>query len=112
MPGAQITYVIRISNEGGSPARGLTLYDIIPANTDFKVNSVTFDPNGSGVAAPAVAYTNAARIPGNPPPVPSPFTPYTPAGTFDPQVTYVRWSFASDIPAGATVIVSFTVKVR
>ena len=111
-PGAEITYVIRITNEGGSPARNLSLYDIIPANTDFKVGSVTFDPGTSGIAAPTVVFTNAARIPGDPPPVPSPFTPYTPSGTYDPQVTYIRWSFAADIPAGATASVSFTVKVR
>ena len=112
LPGAEITYVIKITNVGGSPARGLTLYDIIPVNTDYKVGSVTFDPGTSGVAAPAVAFTNAARIAGDPPPVPNPFTLYTPSGTYDPQVTYVRWTFPGDIPAGTTATVTFTVKVR
>ncbi|HEY9282498.1 MAG TPA: hypothetical protein VIP46_03495 [Pyrinomonadaceae bacterium] len=112
LPGAEITYVIRITNEGGSPARNLTLYDIIPANTDFKVGSVTFDPGTSGIAAPTVAFTNAARVAGEPPPVPNPFTAYAPTGTYDPQVTYVRWTFTANIPAGATAAVSFTVKVR
>ena len=48
---------------------------------------------------PAVAFTNATRIPGDPPPVPDPFILYTPSGTHDPQVTYVRWTFSADIPA-------------
>ncbi|MDT5158914.1 MAG: large repetitive protein [Acidobacteriota bacterium] len=110
-PGTDIIYTIAFSNLGALPVQTLTIVDMVPYNTDFKVGSATF----SYSTTPTITYSAAARTPVDPAPVPSPFTLYTPpgaAGTYDTQLNWVRWSFAGSIPVGATGTVSFTVRIK
>jgi uncharacterized repeat protein (TIGR01451 family) len=110
-PGTDITYTITFTNLGAASVQTLTIYDMVPYNTDFKVGSATF----SYSTTPTITYSAAARTPVDPAPVPSPFTLYTPsgaAGTYDTQLNWVRWSFAGNIPVGATGTVSFTVRIK
>jgi uncharacterized repeat protein (TIGR01451 family) len=110
-PGTDITYTIAFSNLGAAAVQTLTIVDMVPYNTDFKVGSATF----SYGTTPTINYSAAARTPIDPAPVPSPFTLYTPPGapgTYDTQLNWVRWSFAGSIPVGATGTVSFTVRIK
>jgi uncharacterized repeat protein (TIGR01451 family) len=110
-PGTDITYTINFSNLGGASVQTLTIADMVPFNTDYKVGSAAF----SYAVTPTISFSNAARSAVDPPPVPSPFTPYTPvgaAGAYDPQATWVRWAFPGSIPQGATGSISFTVRIQ
>jgi uncharacterized repeat protein (TIGR01451 family) len=110
-PGTEITYTITFTNLGGAAVQNLSVVDMIPYNTDFKIGSAAF----SYAVTPTIDYSNSPRTPADPPPTPSPFTLYTPAGaagSFDPLVTWARWSFAGSIPVNASGTVSFTVRIR
>ncbi|PYS92244.1 MAG: hypothetical protein DMF64_09665 [Acidobacteria bacterium] len=114
VPGTELTYTITFTNNGDTAANSFTIFDMIPANTVFKLGSVTYNAGTSGIAAPTVDYSNAARSNTTPPTPPAPWVAYTPAGaagTLDPQVTYVRWRFASNIAAGASASVTFVVRI-
>jgi uncharacterized repeat protein (TIGR01451 family) len=110
--GTEITYTITFTNLGETAANTFTLFDMIPARTDFKVGSLTYTPITGGVAAPTVSYANAARSPADPPQPPSPWVPYSPTGTYDTQVTFIRWAFAGNIPANASSTITFVVRIQ
>ncbi len=113
--GTEITYTITFTNQGQTAATNFTLFDMIPASTDFKLGSLTYTPITGGVAAPTVSYSNAARSVAIPPQPPSPWVSYTPpgvAGTYDPQVTYIRWVFSTNIPANASSTITFVVRIQ
>lgn len=109
--GTELTYTITFTNLGETAATTFTLFDMIPARTDFKVGSLTYTPVVGGVAAPVISYSNAARSVADPPQPPSPWVSYTPAGTYDPQVTFIRWAFNS-IPANASSTITFVVRIQ
>lgn len=114
LPGTELTYTITFTNNGDAPATNFIIYDMIPANTVFKLGSVTYNAGTSGIAAPTVDYSNAARSNTTPPTPPSPWVAYTPtgaAGTLDPQVTFIRWRFAGSIPSGASASMTFVVSI-
>ena len=113
-PGNDITYTVAFINLGGAPVQNLTIVDMVPFNTDFRVGSAT----ASHTTVPVIQYSNAARTAVTPPPTPTPFTLYTPPGangTYDPQVNWIRWTFPGSIPtagAGSSGSVSFVVRIR
>lgn len=112
--GTEITYSITFTNQGETAATSFTLFDMIPASTNFKLGSLTYTPITGGVAAPTITYSNAARSTASPPQPPSPWVSYTPSGspgTYDPLLTYVRWQFTT-IPANASGTVTFIVRIR
>jgi uncharacterized repeat protein (TIGR01451 family) len=111
-PGTDLTYTVTFTNNGDTAASSFILYDMIPANTAFKVGSVTYNANGSGVAAPTVDYSQQARSGATPPVPPSPWTNYTPTGTYDANVHWIRWTFTGTIPAGKSASVTFTVRIN
>src|SRR6185295_8395466 len=49
-PGSDITYVITFTNGGGSYASSFVIADPIPANTDFKVGSVSTNLASTGLS--------------------------------------------------------------
>ena len=113
--GTELTYTVTFTNNGDTAAANLTLFDMIPFNTDFKLGSVTYNAGTSGIPAPTLDYADAARSSATPPAPPTPWLAYTPTGapgTLDPNVTYVRWRFTNPVPAGASASVTFTVRIR
>jgi uncharacterized repeat protein (TIGR01451 family) len=107
-PGTDLTYTITFQNLGGAGVQNLALVDMVPFNTDYKVGSAA----STYSVAPTISFSNVARNPAPAPPQPSPFTLYTPSGTYDPLATWVRWSYAGTIAQGATGSVSFTVRIK
>ena len=108
LPGTDLTYTISFENTGNAPASSLVISDPVPANTDFKLASVTFNPGTTGLAAPTVEYSSDAP---DPPPTWAYLPPGTP-GTYDANVRHVRWRFSGQMPPGTSGSVTFTVRVR
>lgn len=111
IPGTDLTYTIAFTNGGGVVAKSLVVSDPVPANTDFKVGSVTSSLGTTGLTV-AVAYSNNSGT----------TYVYTPvsggggaAAGYDRNVTNVRWTFTGNLSqtspnnAGS---VSFTAKIR
>lgn len=114
-PGTDLTYTVTFDNLGGVPASSFVITDLVPLNTQFKIGSMSYAPGTSGFSAPTYSYFSDAV--GNPPPAPpwSPTQSYTPAGaagTYDGNVTYVRWAFTGSLPVNTSGSVSFTVRIR
>ncbi|MCA1612722.1 MAG: hypothetical protein LC800_00935, partial [Acidobacteria bacterium] len=92
-PGADLTYTINFSNTGGTTAQTLVVTDPVPANTDFKLNSVVNDLGTTGLTV-SVVYSNDNGAT-------YAYTPVSggggaPAG-YDRTVTHVRWVFAGTL---------------
>lgn len=110
-PGADLAYTVVFSNSGMANAQSLVISDPIPANTDFKVGSVTTDLGTTGLTV-AVEYSNDSG---------STWT-YTPASGgggapagYDRLVTNIRWTFTgnlSQVSPNNTGNVSFTARIR
>ena len=111
MPGADLTYTIAFTNNGVALASSLVIIDPIPANTDFKVGSVTTSLGTTGLTV-VVAYSNnngSTYV----------YTPVSggggaPAG-YDRNVTNVRWTFSgnlSQIAPNNTGSVTFVSRIR
>lgn len=110
-PGADITYVIIFTSDGGVAARSLVIADAIPANTDFKVGSVVNNLATTGLTV-TVAYSNNGGTT-------YAYTPVSagggaPAG-YDRTVTNVRWTFTGNLSQTSpnnTGDVRFTSRIR
>jgi uncharacterized repeat protein (TIGR01451 family) len=110
-PGSDITYVITFTNTGGSYASSFVIIDPIPANTDFKVGSVTTSLGSTGLTV-VVAYSNNGGITWTY--VPASGAGGAPAG-YDRFVTNVRWSFGgnlSHLGPNNTGSVGFVTRIR
>lgn len=111
IPGADLTYTIAFTNGGTAAASSLVVADPIPANTDFKVGSVSNSLGTTGLTV-VVAYSNNGG---------STYV-YTPASGgggapagYDRNVTNVRWTFTGNLSQTSpnnTGSVSFTARIR
>ena len=61
-PGTKLTYTVGVTNSGNADATGMTLVDVIPANTTYVTSSTTL--NGTAVAdvAGAMPYATSNEI--------------------------------------------------
>jgi uncharacterized repeat protein (TIGR01451 family) len=111
LPGSDLTYTIAFTNSGGAPASSLAVFDPIPANTDFKLNSAAASLGTTGLTA-SIEYSNDNGTTYT-------YTPVdggggAPAG-YDRNVTHVRWSFTgglSQTAPNSSGSVSFSVRIR
>ncbi len=111
IPGADLTYTINFTNTGTASALNLIIIDPIPANTDFKVSSVTTLLGTTGLTA-TVAYSNNGG---------STYA-YTPASGgggaspgYDRSATHIRWTFTGNLsqtPPNNSGGVSFASRIR
>lgn len=111
IPGTDLTYTIAFTNGGGVVARSLVISDPVPANTDFKVGSVTNSLGTTGLTV-AVAYSNNNGTS-------YAYTPVSGGGGatagYDRNVTNVRWTFTGNLsqtPPNNAGSVSFIAKIR
>ena len=110
-PGTDLVYTINFSNTGNLAARNLVITDPIPANTDFKIGSMTSSLGTTGLTV-ALAYSNNSGTT-------YVYTPVSGAGGapagYDRLVTNVRWTFTGNLSQTApnnAGSVSFTVRIR
>lgn len=111
LPGADVIYSIAFTNTGGYFASSFVIKDGIPANTDFKLGSVTTNLGTTGLTV-AVAYSNDGGTTWT-------YTPTSGAGSapagYDRLVTHIRWSFTGNLSQTAPNnqgSVGFTVRIR
>jgi uncharacterized repeat protein (TIGR01451 family) len=92
-PGTDLVYTISFSNGGGASASIFVITDPIPANTDFKLSSLTTSLGTTGLTS-TVAYSNDGGSTWA-------YTPVSAAGGapagYDRTVTEVRWTFGSTL---------------
>jgi uncharacterized repeat protein (TIGR01451 family) len=111
IPNADLTYAIAFTNGGTTAALSLVINDAIPANTDFKVGSVTSALGTSGLTV-AVAYSNNNG---------STYV-YAPASGgggappgYDRNVTNIRWTFSGNLSQTSpnnNGSIGFTARIR
>ncbi len=110
-PGTDLVYTINFTNSGGKTATNIVATDPIPANTDFKIGSVTSTLGTTGLTV-AIAYSTDGGSTYT-------YTPVSggggaPAG-YDRLVTNVRWTFTGNLsqtPPNNAGSVGFTVRIR
>ena len=110
-PGDDLVYSISFTNTGGYYASGFVITDQIPANTDFKVGSVTTSLGTTGLTV-TIAYSNNGGTSWT-------YTPASGGGSapagYDRNVTNVRWTFGGNLSQTSpnnTGSVGFTVRIR
>lgn len=94
-PGTDLTYTMQTANVGDYAARGVTVTDLVPTQTAFKLGSVTQTVPTGITATPSYSLNGTAWT----------YAPVSggcsaPAG-YDACVRYVRWTLTGDLPAGA-----------
>src|SRR6266571_3527365 len=93
IPGADLVYAIAFTNSGTASASSLVVTDPIPANTDFKVGSVTSSLGTTGLTV-AVAYSNNGGSTWV-------YTPTSGGGGaptgYDRNVTNIKWTFTGSL---------------
>jgi uncharacterized repeat protein (TIGR01451 family) len=109
-PGSDLIYSIGFTNTGGYDASSFVITDQIPANTDFKVGSITNSLGTTGLTA-SIAYSNDSGTTWT-------YTPASGGGGaptgYDRNVTKVRLSFGgafSPTSPNNTGSVGFTVRI-
>lgn len=93
-PHTDLVYTIGFSNGGGGAAFAFVITDPIPANTDFKLGSMTSSLGTTGLTPTTLAYSNNSGVTWTYAPVSG--AGGAPAG-YDRTVTNVRWSFGSTL---------------
>jgi len=111
MPGTDLLYSIVFTNSGGSAASNMVITDPVPANTDFKIGSVTNALGTTGLSI-AVSYSNDGGTTWT-------YTPASGAGgasiNYDRVITHVRWSLTgslTQISPNNSGSLSFTAQIR
>jgi uncharacterized repeat protein (TIGR01451 family) len=93
IPGTDLTYTVAFTNSGGAAASTFVIQDAIPANTDFKVGSVSNSLGTTGLTV-VVAYSNNGGTSWT-------YTPVSGGGGaaagYDRNVTTVRWTFTGNL---------------
>jgi uncharacterized repeat protein (TIGR01451 family) len=110
-PATDLTYTITFTSSGGTAAKSLVITDPIPANTDFKIGSVTASLGTTGLTV-SVSYSNDGGST-------YAYTPVSggggaPAG-YDRNVTNIKWTFTGNLSQYSpnnTGSVSFTSRIR
>lgn len=112
LPGDDLVYSITFTNTGGYSASSFIISDHIPANTDFKVGSVTSSFSSTALTGVAIAYSNNNGSTWT-------YTPTSGGGSapagYDRNVTNIRWTFSGTLSQTAnsnTGSVGFTSRIR
>ena len=110
-PGTDLTYTVLFANAGTAPASSFVITDPIPANTDFKVGSVTNSLGTTGLTVVSAYSNNGGST-----------YAYTPASGgggaaagYDRNVTNIRWTFTGNLSQTSpnnTGSVSFIARIR
>jgi uncharacterized repeat protein (TIGR01451 family) len=111
IPGADLAYTIAFTNTGTAGASSLVATDPIPANTDFKVGSVTSSLGTTGLTV-TVAYSRDNGSTWT-------YTPVSGGGGassgYDRTVTNIKWTFTGNLSQTSpnnTGNVGFTSRIR
>ena len=111
IPGTDLTYTVTFTNSGGTAASSFVITDPVPANTDFKVGSVSNSLGTTGLTV-VVSYSNDGGGTWT-------YTPVSGGGGasagYDRNVTNIKWTFTGNLSQTSpnnTGSVSFIAKIR
>jgi uncharacterized repeat protein (TIGR01451 family) len=111
IPGADLTYTIAFTNGGTAFASSLVVMDPVPANTDFKVGSVTSSSGTTGLTVVVAYSSNGGST--------YVYTPASGAGGapsgYDRSITNIRWTFTGNLNQTSpnnTGSVTFIARIR
>jgi uncharacterized repeat protein (TIGR01451 family) len=105
-PGTDLAYTINFNNTGGLSAQQFIITDPIPANTDFKLGSLT--TTLGSFSSVIVEYSTDGSSWSTTLPAP---TGTEPAG-YNRNVRHVRWRFNGALSTGSAGSVGFAVRIR
>ena len=97
LPGTDLAYTTTFTNAGTGAAHSVVITNPVPANTDFKLGSVTQNLGTTGLTV-AVDYSSNGGSTWTYVPVSG--AGGAPAG-YDRVVTHVRWSFTGNLSPAA-----------
>lgn len=105
VPGSEVIYTTRFTNQGKQPAGNIAITNPVPANTAYVGGSafgantaITFSLDGK-------AYATSDKL-----------TVRTPEGTqraaLPAEYSHIRWTYQGDLPVGKTGEVGFRVLIK
>jgi hypothetical protein len=110
-PGTDVTFTATFTNVGTAPAQGIVISNPVPANTDFKLGSVTQNLGTTGLTVVVAYSSNGGTV--------WTYTPVSGAGGapagYDRLVTHVRWTLTGTLSQTApnnTGTASAIVRIR
>ncbi len=111
VPGADLSYTVNFTSNGGAAVSNLVIKDAIPNYTDFKLSSAAYSLGTTGLTA-VISYSKDGGTTWT-------YTPVSGGGgapaSYDRNVTHVRWSFAGSLSQTSpnnSGNVSFTTRIR
>jgi len=111
VPGADLAYTIAFSNTGTGSALSFVITDPVPANTDFKLGSITSALGTTGLTLTATYSNNGGSS--------YAYTPVSGGGGapsgYDRTVTNIRWALAGSLSQTSpnnSGSVGFTTRIR
>jgi uncharacterized repeat protein (TIGR01451 family) len=110
-PGTELSYSVVVTNDSNGPAHAVTLQDQVPAECDFKLDSIVAQMGATGLV-PVIAYSSDNGSTWT-------YLPMSGAGGapagFDGRVTTIRWSLVGVLGNTAPLnqaMVGFMVRIR
>ena len=104
-PGTVLVYTITFTNDGGAAAQSLVITDPFSTSTDFKLASE------SHVAPVTVNVDYWDTRPPTPQWVTVPTSDGTAPAGYARNITKIRWTFAANLAPGASVTLTFSVRI-
>jgi uncharacterized repeat protein (TIGR01451 family) len=105
MPGSEVIYTTRFTNQGKQPAGNIAITNPVPENTSY-VGGSAFGNNT------AITYS----LDGKTYATPDKLTVKTPEGKQRPalpaEYSHIRWTYQGDLPVGKTGEVGFRVLIK
>lgn len=105
VPGSEVIYTTRFTNQGKQPAGNIAITNPVPENTAY-VGGSAFGANT------AITYS----LDGKTYATPDKLTVTTPEGTPRPalpaEYSHIRWTYQGDLPVGKTGEVGFRVQIK
>lgn len=104
VPGSEVIYTTRFTNQGKQPAGNIAITNPVPDNTAY-VGGSAFGANT------AITYSLDGKTYATPDKLTA-TTPEGPRPALPAEYTHIRWTYQGDLPVGKTAEVGFRVQIK
>lgn len=104
VPGSEVIYTTRFTNQGKQPAGNIVITNPVPENTAYVGGSAFGDNTAISFSLDGKAYATPDKLVVN---APEGKRPALPA-----EYTHIRWTYKGELPVGKTGEVGFRVKIK